>query len=239
MSGAALLDVRDLSIDLGKRRLVSGVSFTIEPGVILGLYGESGCGKTTLAQALLRLLSSPPYRVDGEVWFGGHNLCAMRERDLEPIRGAGIACIFQDPLLSLNPVLTVRTQLTEILSVHRMRRDPIQLLTLAGLPYPDRILRAYPHQLSGGERQRVTIAQALACNPPLIVADEPFTALDSPRIVELARLFRELRDRLNTSLLLISHSPGVLAMTADEVLRMRAGCIVDRGTPREVLRNAR
>jgi ABC-type glutathione transport system ATPase component len=239
MSGAVLLDVRDLSIDLGSRRVVSRVSFTIERGMILGLCGESGSGKTTLALALLRLLSSPPYEVHGEVWFGGHNLCAMRERDLEPVRGAGIACIFQDPLLSLNPVLSVRTQLTEILSAHHMQRDPIELLTLAGLPCPDRILGSYPHQLSGGERQRVTIAQALACNPPLIVADEPFTALDSPRVVELAGLFRELRDQLNTSFLLISHSPGVLALTSDEVLRMRAGCIVDRGTPREVLRNAR
>src|SRR5215831_6477437 len=239
MSGRPLLDVRDLSVDLAGRRLLSGISFHLESRMILGLCGNSGSGKTTLAVALSKLLPSPPYEVRGQVWFAGHDLCKMRERELEVLRGARIACIFQDPLLSLNPVLHVRTQIKEALRAHNLRRDPGELLALAGLDCPDRILGAYPHQLSGGERQRVTIAQALACDPPLIIADEPFTALDAPRVVELAGLFRDLRDRLNTSFLLISHSPGVLAITADEVVRVHEGQIVDRGAPREILRHVR
>jgi ABC-type dipeptide/oligopeptide/nickel transport system ATPase component len=145
---------------------------------------------------------------------------------MEKIRGARIAYIFQDPLLALNPVLTVRKQISEVLRAHAKRRDPAELLEKAGLPDASRVLDAYPHQLSGGERQRVTIAQALACEPELIVADEPFTALDAPRVVSLSRLFRQLRDDLRTSFLLISHTPGVLAITAGEVMRMQAGRIL-------------
>jgi peptide/nickel transport system ATP-binding protein len=238
MSGDALLEVRDLCVELTGRAVLSDVSFTIAPGAIVGLCGESGCGKTTLALSLLKLLS-PPYRVRGEVVLGGRNLLALSERELEPVRGGEIACIFQDSLLALNPVLKIRTQLAEVLRAHGAQRDLCELLALAGLPDPEgSILESYPHQLSGGERQRVTIAQALACRPALIVADEPFTGLDAPRVVEMAAWFRRLRDELHTSFLLISHTPGVLAVTADEVLRMQAGRIVERGAPREVLRHA-
>jgi ABC-type glutathione transport system ATPase component len=238
MVGAPLLEVRDLCVELAGRSVLTDICFTIGEGEILGLCGDSGCGKTTLALALLNLLASPPYRLSGEVRLRGRNLLSIPERELQAVRGAGIACIFHDSLLALNPVLRIRTQIGEVPRAHGKSADPRELLELAGVPEAARILDAYPHQLSGGERQRVAIAQALACRPMLVIADEPFTALDAPRVVELAGLFRHLRDRLRTSFLLISHTPGVLAITADEVLRMRHGCIVERGAAREVLRRA-
>jgi peptide/nickel transport system ATP-binding protein len=216
--------------------VLSDVSFVIAPGRVVGLCGDSGCGKTTLALALLKLLPSPPYRVTGEALLQGRDLLALPESELEPVRGARIGMVFQDAQLALNPLLRIRTQLLEILRAHGMERDLTQLLALAGMPDAERILRSYPHQLSGGERQRVTIAQALACGPELIIADEPFTALDAPRVVELAGLFRRLRDETGTSLLMISHAPGVLAAISDEILRLDGGRIAERGTAREVLR---
>jgi len=236
MSEAALLEVRGLGVELAGRAVLSDVSFAVPSGAIVGLCGESGAGKTTLALALLRLLPSPPYRVRGEAVLEGRDLLSMSERELEAVRGARVGFVFQDALLALNPVLRIRTQLAEVLRAHRMERDLRKLLGLAGLDQAERILEAYPHQLSGGERQRVTIAQALACGPGLIVADEPFTALDAPRVVELAGVFRRLRGETGTSFVVISHAAGVLAGMADEVLRLRRGRIVERGTPREVLR---
>jgi ABC-type glutathione transport system ATPase component len=224
MPPQALLRVRELHIELiGGREILSGASLQIQPGSIVGLFGDSGCGKSTLALALLGLLPLSRYRVRGEVLLRDQDLLTMSERDLAGVRGAQISIIFQDPLLALNPVLQVRTQLTGILQAHSAAADPAALLALAGLADPDRILPAYPHQLSGGERQRVTIAQALACRPPLIIADEPFTALDGPRVLELVALFRRLRAECGTSFLLISHSPGVLAAAADEIFHLHDG----------------
>lgn len=232
MPPEALLRVHDLHIELaGGRAILSGASLEIQPGAIVGLFGDSGCGKSTLALAMLGLLPPAQYRVRGEVLLRGQNLRALEERDLAAVRGAQISIVFQDPLLALNPVLRVRTQLTEILHAHRVTTDAAALLSLAGLPDPARILAAYPHQLSGGERQRVTIAQALACRPPLIIADEPFTALDGPRVLELVALFRRLRTDCGTSFLLISHSPGVLAAAADQIFRLRDGRLESAGAP--------
>ena len=221
MSSEPLLEVRNLSIHLQPGRdLLRAVTFAVPPASIVGLSGDSGSGKTTLALAILNLLPSATYRVSGQILLRGRDLLTAGETALQAIRGREIAMIFQDPLQALNPVLRVGKQISEILRAHRSEGDPAQLLALAGLPDSARVLRAYPHELSGGERQRVTIAQALACRPALIVADEPFTALDAPRVVELAALFRGLRDRLGTSFLLISHHPGVLAATANRVLRI-------------------
>src|SRR5215472_12862823 len=232
MPPQALLRVHDLHIEMaGDREILSGASLEIQPGAIVGLFGDSGCGKSTLALALLGLLPHAKYRIRGEILLRGQNLLAMTEREFAAVRGAQISIIFQDPLLALNPVLRVRTQLTEILQSHGVAGDPAALLTLAGLSDPDHILPAYPHQLSGGERQRVTIAQAFACRPPLVVADEPFTALDGPRILELVALFRRLRTDCGTSFLLISHSPGVLAAAADEIFRLHDGRLEPTGAP--------
>jgi ABC-type glutathione transport system ATPase component len=226
MPSEPLLEVRDLRIRLlPNRDILRGVSFDIPTGTIAGLSGDSGSGKTTLALALLKLLPHAGYRTGGQVFLGGRDLLALDERAMESVRGAQIAMIFQDPLLALNPVLRIRQQMAEILRAHCSEGDPAELLALAGIPGPAPILAAYPHELSGGERQRVTIAQALACRPALIVADEPFTALDGPRVLELAALFRRLRDRLGTSFLLISHHPGILAATADRSLMLRDGAV--------------
>jgi ABC-type glutathione transport system ATPase component len=238
MPPQALLRVHDLYVELaGDREILSGASLEIQPGAIVGLFGDSGCGKSTLALAFLGLLPPARYRVRGEVLLHGQNLLAMAERDLAAVRGSQISIIFQDPLLALNPVLRVRTQLIEILQAHGVAGDPAALLALAGLSDPGRILDAYPHQLSGGQRQRVTIAQALACHPPLIIADEPFTALDGPGVLELVALFRRLRAECGTSFLLISHSPGVLMAAADEILRLRNGLLepCGAGTPADAL----
>ncbi|MCX6627072.1 MAG: ATP-binding cassette domain-containing protein [Candidatus Solibacter sp.] len=221
-----LLEVRDLCIELlPHREVLRGVSFDIPTGTIAGLSGDSGSGKTTLALALLKLLPAAQYRVGGQVLLRGRDLLALDEQALESVRGAQISMIFQDPLLALNPVLRIRRQMAEILRAHDAEGDPGDLLALAGIAAPGRILAAYPHELSGGERQRVTIAQALACRPALIVADEPFTSLDAPRVVELAALFRRLRDQLRTSFLLISHHPGILAATADQLLVLCDGAL--------------
>jgi len=224
MGAQPLLQVRDLHVELvGRREIVCGASLEIQPGSIVGLCGDSGCGKSTLALALLGLLPPEQYRVRGEILLRGRDLLQLDERAMTAVRGGQIALIFQDPLLALNPVLPVRTQIREILRAHGAPAEPAALLALAGLNDAERILDAYPHQLSGGERQRVTIAQALACRPPLIIADEPFTALDAPRTVELVALFRRLRAECGASFLLISHSAGVLAAAADEILRLRDG----------------
>jgi ABC-type glutathione transport system ATPase component len=218
-----VLQLRDLDIDLDGAPLVSGVSFELHPGTITGLYGDSGCGKTTLALALMRLLAEDRYRVRGSIQLNGRNVLSRSVRELESMRGAEISMIFQDPLLALNPVMRVRTQVEEVLRAHRKNGSAAELFELVGLPSDARILNAYPHQLSGGERQRVTIAQALACRPQVVIADEPFTALDVIRIVELAALFRKLLVDTGVAFLLISHNPAVLKALAGTVLQMERG----------------
>ena len=237
-----VLSVQDLSVDLAPERgdvrtVVSNVSFEVFPSTIVGLFGESGCGKTTLALALLRLLPTQRYRVQGIIRLAGRDVLSLGPRELQRIRGAQIAMIFQDPLRALNPVMRVGRQVEEVLRAHAVSGSAKELFDMVGLSGGRRMLDAYPHQLSGGERQRVTIAQALACRPALVIADEPFTAIDVIRVVELAALFRELTARAGAAFLLISHSPGVLATVADSVLVMHAGRIVGRGKPEEFLTN--
>jgi peptide/nickel transport system ATP-binding protein len=224
----ALLQVRDLNVALNNSAVLSGVSFDLEAGSITGLFGESGCGKTTLAQALLNLLPRPQYRVEGSIEFDGRNLLGLSERELQPVRGGRISLMFQDPLLSLNPVQRAYTQVREVARAHH-----------AAAPQLPDVRDAYPHQLSGGERQRVTLSQALACNPALVIADEPFTAIDPARVDELARSFRERQRTMGTAFLVIAHDPAVLESLAGTVLVMYAGRIVERGDPRQVFRDPR
>jgi len=240
-----LLRVRNLDVALASRSVLSDISFDIEPGSIVGLFGESGCGKTTLALALLNLLPPERYRVNGSTEFEGTELRNASARELQQLRGARIALVLQDPLLALNPVLRAGDQIAEVIRAHPqpsaepIRRRVESALRLVGLDPSRRIYNAYPHQLSGGERQRVLLAQALACQPRLVIADEPFSALDAPSALALSALFLELRERLSASFLLISHSPGILATAAERVLVMSAGRIVERGVPREVFENPR
>jgi ABC-type glutathione transport system ATPase component len=227
-----LLQVCDLAVELRDHGTVlSDICFDIHAGEIVGIFGESGCGKTTLALAILNLLPEHRYVVRGSIRLRGRELVGLGERAMQPIRGGVISLISQDPMLALNPVMRVRDQVAEILRAHRAGGEAASLLELAGLPPSQRVLNAYPHQLSGGERQRVTIAQALACRPSLVIADEPFTALDAIRVVELAALFRQLKEKTGSSFIVISHSPGVLARIADSVLVMRDGRIVEQGQP--------
>jgi len=232
-----LLEVRDLDVDLASRPILRRISFSIPRGFILGLFGESGCGKTTLAHALLGLLPAR-YRVRGSIRLDGRELLSLSERPLESLRGASLALVSQDPLLALNPVLRAERQIAEVLRAHHRPSSGADVavpLKMAGLS--PAVRRAYPHQLSGGERQRVAIAQALACRPPVIVADEPFSALDTTLAADLIALFARLRDESGTSFLLISHSPGVLAHAANEVLVMDRGRIVERGDPNQVFQH--
>lgn len=228
-----LLQVRDLRVSHAAA-VLDGVSFDLGAGSITGLFGESGSGKTTLAMALLGLLPAERYRVSGSVRLRGRELIGLGERELRRVRGAAVSMIFQDPMLALNPVMRIVDQVREPMRAHGVEGRVEPLLELAGLEPSRRMLRAYPHQLSGGERQRVTIAQALACRPALVIADEPFTALDVLRVVELASLFTRLRDETGTSFLVISHSPGVLARMADAVLVLHGGRIVEQGAPAAV-----
>lgn len=231
---APLLEVRDLCVDLDGRAVLADVSFGVAAGSITGIVGPSGCGKTTLALALLGLLSEKRYRVRGSIRLRARELTGLSEREWESVRGVEISMVLQDPALALNPVVRVRDQVREVMRAHGGSGSVEAVLEMAGLNADRRILNSYPHELSGGERQRVTIAQALAAGPALLIADEPFTGLDAPRALELTDLFRSLKKR--TSFLVISHNPGVLARIADQVLVMAGGRVVRQGAAAEILR---
>jgi len=241
-----LLDVQHLSVSFGgPSRAVDDVSFQIAGGETLGLVGESGSGKSVTAFSILRLLQPPGRIVGGSVNFLGRDLLTLTEREMREVRGAGISLIFQEPMTALNPVMRVGDQIAEALLVHgkasrsEARERAIELLEAVKIPDAARRVRDYPHQLSGGMRQRVMIAIALACRPPLIMADEPTTALDVTIQAEVLDMLRELKTRYNLALLLITHDFGVIAEMADRVAVMFKGKLVEQGPVRDVLRHPR
>jgi oligopeptide/dipeptide ABC transporter ATP-binding protein len=242
---AALLDVRNLQTHFSTRsgvvRAVDGVSWDVQAGETVALVGESGCGKSVSALSIMRLVAAPAGRVvGGEVIYKGRDLLRLDEEEMRRVRGREIAMVFQEPMTSLNPVLTIGRQLTEGLEIHLgmstadARRRATELLSMVGIPDPGRRLGQYPHQFSGGMRQRMMIAMALACEPSLVLADEPTTALDVTIQAQILELMKDLSRRLGVAMLIITHNLGVVARYADRVNVMYAGRIIERGTAREL-----
>ena len=237
MSTAHLLEVKDLQTQFPTRsglvRAVDGVSFYLDRGELLGLVGESGCGKSITALSVMRLIAPPGKIVNGEILFDGKDLLKLSDAEMRQMRGDDIAMIFQDPMTSLNPVFTVGEQIAEALRLHRKlsrrdaRRATIEAMRVVAIPDPARRVDDYPHQLSGGMRQRVMIAMALACNPKLLIADEPTTALDVTIQAQILELLNELRKQRDLAVLLITHDLGVVAEVADRVAVMYTGRIVE------------
>ncbi|MEW6262472.1 MAG: ABC transporter ATP-binding protein [Thermodesulfobacteriota bacterium] len=233
-----VIQIKDLKVHFqtprGPAKAVDGVSLRLAAGQVMGLVGESGCGKSALALSLLRLLPTPPALfAGGEVWFQGRDLLRLSLEGMRKIRGNRISMIFQEPMSALNPVFTVGNQLTEVFRTHqRLSRSEakdraVEMIRTVGVPAPERRIKEYPHQLSGGMRQRVMIAMALACRPALLLADEPTTALDVTIQAQILDLMLELKRDLNTTILLITHDLGVVAETAERVAVMYTGRIVE------------
>jgi ABC-type dipeptide/oligopeptide/nickel transport system ATPase component len=240
---SALLRVENLNIEFGSLRATENVSFEMAEGETLAVVGESGSGKSVTALALTRLLPAPPAcRVTGRIEFAGRDILTLPDRDLRAIRGKGIAYIFQEPSSSLNPVFTIGYQIREAIELHRpevadVRAEIVRALDLVGIREPEKRLEDYPHQLSGGMQQRVMIAMALACQPKLLVADEPTTALDVTIQKQIMDLLKELKRSSNMAILLITHNFGLVSDFADRVVVMFRGKIVESGLTAKVLRN--
>jgi oligopeptide/dipeptide ABC transporter ATP-binding protein len=234
-----LLEVRGLKTyfytEDGVVPAVDGVDFVLNKGETLGIVGESGCGKSVTSLSIMRLIPDPPGKiVEGEILFEGSNLLEKTEAEMRNIRGNDISMIFQEPMTSLNPVFTIGDQIMEAIILHQRlnkaeaRERAIEMLRLVGIPSPERRVDEYPHQLSGGMRQRVMIAMALSCNPKLLIADEPTTALDVTIQAQILDLMRKLRDEFGTAIMLITHDLGVVAELAERVVVMYAGKIVEK-----------
>jgi peptide/nickel transport system ATP-binding protein len=236
----ALLEIENLQTHFrtpeGVNRAVDGVSLKLEAGETLAIVGESGCGKSVTAMSVLRLIPQPPGKIAGSIRFQGRNLLDVSEREMRSIRGNDISMIFQEPMTSLNPVLTVGRQIVETLLLHQdlskdaANKRAFEMLRLANIPEPERRLAQYPHELSGGMRQRVMIAMALACDPKLLIADEPTTALDVTVQAQILHLMRQLKDKTGTAIILITHDLGVVAEMAQRVVVMYAGRTVEEAT---------
>jgi peptide/nickel transport system ATP-binding protein len=239
-----LLEIRDLTVSFrthdGVVRAVDKVSATLNQGETLGIVGESGSGKSVTMMTVMRLINDPNASFEGEVYFKGVDLMALPQDRIRSIRGAGISMIFQDPMTSLNPVYKVGWQIEEQIREHQKvskraaRSRAIELLTAVGIPNPNQRVDAYPHEFSGGMRQRVMIAMAVSCNPDVLIADEPTTALDVTIQAQILNLIKKLRDDFGTAVVLITHDMGVVADMADRIAVMYAGRIVEQGTRREL-----
>jgi oligopeptide/dipeptide ABC transporter ATP-binding protein len=242
-----LLEVKSLRTsfftDGGEVRAVDGVSFSVEPGKLMGIVGESGSGKTATVLSIMRLLPETARIVGGEVVFEGRDLLKLPEPEMRAVRGAQIAMIFQEPMTSLNPVFTVGNQVGEAIRLHQhtsraeTRDRSIEALRLVGIADPERRTDDYPHQLSGGMRQRVMIAMALACNPRLLIADEPTTALDVTIQAQILDLIRELQSRLKLGVILVTHDLGIVAEYADDVTILYAARVMEQAPSAELFRN--
>ncbi|MHC4924385.1 MAG: ABC transporter ATP-binding protein [Planctomycetota bacterium] len=247
-NGEALLELRDLKTyfytDEGVARAVDGVSYVVKKGETLGVVGESGCGKSVTALSVMRLIPQPPGEiVGGQILFNGKDLADLSDEEMRQVRGNEIGMIFQEPMTSLNPVFTVGDQIMESVLLHRgvskeeAREHAIEMLRKVGIPSPESRVDDYPHQMSGGMRQRVMIAMALACDPALLIADEPTTALDVTIQAQILDLMRHLQSELGMSMLLITHDLGVVAQNAQHVAVMYAGKVVEYSTTTEVFGN--
>jgi len=245
-----LLEVEDLHVHFvttrGVVRAVEGISYKVRPGETVALVGESGCGKSVSSLAIMRLLARPAGRVvAGRILFQGRNLLELTEDEMREIRGRDIAMIFQEPMTSLNPVLTIGFQIMEPLMIHlgmtvdAARARSAELLKMVGIPDAERRLDQYPHQFSGGMRQRVMIAMALSCNPKLLIADEPTTALDVTIQAQILDLLGDLKDKMGMAVILITHAMGVIAETAQRVVVMYAGKIIEEASVEELFRAPR
>lgn len=241
-----LLDVKNLGVEFhtydGIVRAVNGIDFSVDKGEILGIVGESGSGKSVATHAILQLLPVPPGKIfSGEIFFEGKDLLKMSDEELDDIRGKDIGMIFQEPMTSLNPVYTVEDQIVESLKLHlpgmsksEYIKRAIDSLRAVGIPSPETRLKCYPHELSGGMRQRVMIAMSLVCNPKLLIADEPTTALDVTIQAQILDIINDLRKKYGLAVILITHDLGVIAETADRVMVMYAGRVVESGTVKDI-----
>jgi len=239
-----LLEVRNLKVSFrtedGTVRAVNDISFSVSPGETLGIVGESGSGKSVSMMSVMRLIIDPNARFEGEVLYKGQNLMGLTQDQMRHIRGSEIAMIFQDPMTSLNPVYQVGWQISEQIRTHEKiskqaaRKRAVDLLAAVGIPQPQDRVDDYPHQFSGGMRQRVMIAMALSCNPDLLIADEPTTALDVTIQAQILNLIKKLKDDFDSAVVLITHDMGVVADIADRVAVMYAGRIVEQGTKRDL-----
>jgi len=247
---ASLLEVEDLAVEFATENgtvvAVDGVSFTVQPGETLGIVGESGSGKSVTALAVMRLIKTPPGRIArGRARFAETDLLTADAATMRAIRGKDIAMIFQDPMTSLNPVLTIGRQITEALELHlgmtpkAARARAIELLALVGIPSPEQRVDDYPHQFSGGMRQRAMIAMAVSCNPSLLIADEPTTALDVTIQAQILELIDRLRQELGMAVIIITHDLGVVAGMADRVVVMYAGRVVEEGSTEQIFGDPR
>lgn len=247
---ANILEVKDLRVHFktfaGDVQAVRGVNFHVKKGEVVAIVGESGCGKSVTAHTIMKLIPTPPGKiVSGQILFNGEDLVPKTQEQMAKIRGKEIGMVSQDPMTSLNPTLTIGTQIGEVLKVHQgltgeaARQRMIELLTMVGINQPEKRLKQYPHEFSGGMRQRVLIAIALACNPQLLIADEPTTALDVTIQAQILELLKELQNKLHMSVIIITHDLGVVAGFSERVVVMYAGKVVEEGKTEEIFYEAK
>ena len=244
-----LLQVKNLSttfsVDAGEVRAVNGISFNLDHGKVLGIVGESGSGKSVTAYSIMRILVEPGRITGGEILYNGEDIVRYSEKQMRQFRGKRVSIIFQDPMTSLNPTFTIGNQLREAILLHtdRDRRQAnaraLEMLQLVGVNEPEKRLKQYPHELSGGMRQRVMIAMALACEPDILIADEPTTALDVTIQAQILELMKDLQKKLGMAIIMITHDLGVIADMCDEIIVMYAGRVCERGTVDEIFYNPR